>query len=496
MAKVYLVGAGCGDPGLLTLKGKKAIEEADVLIYDWLVNPALLYYAKDTCARIFVGKQAGNHAMRQEDINRLIVQKAMDGNVVVRLKGGDPYVFGRGGEEGESLAAHGIDFEVVPGISSATGGLAYAGIPVTHRGIATSFHVITGHRQEDGALDFAAYAKLKGTLVFLMGIGRIRHICDGLLRHGMSGHTPAAIVHRASTPYQKTMVGTLDTLADIAAQSGMTPPGLIVIGAVVAKRDRLNFFETKPLFGKRIVVTRARAQSSGLVAEIAALGGLPIEMPMIQVRPINRETLVAQIGRLDTYQYVIFTSENGVHIFFDALLGLGRDARAFGGIKVAAIGSGTAKALGQYGIAADYVPGEFTGEALVDMLQGVVTQHDRILIPRSQSARPLLVEALSKIARVTEIKTYETVRGDADYSEGKAMLAAGEIDYITFTSSSTVDCFVAEMGLDCRTQIGGAKIISIGPITTERIAHYGLKVYAQARKYTIDGMMEVLIGDD
>ncbi len=496
MSNVYLVGAGCGEPDLLTIKGQKAIAKAGVLIYDWLANPSLLSYAKEGCEKIYVGKQAGKHTMRQEDINQLIVDKAMAGKTVVRLKGGDPYVFGRGGEEGEALAAAGIAFEVVPGITSVIGGLAYAGIPVTHRGMATSFHVITGHRQPSSdSLDYDIYAKLKGTLVFLMGIGNIENICSGLQKGGMDADAPAAVVHRASSPMQRTVVGTLGTLAHDAAENGITAPGLIVIGDVVTKRDALSFFEKKPLFGKKIIVTRARAQSSQLMERISELGGQSIEMPMIETRPIQAERLSAEIARLANYTYVIFTSENGVDIFFDALRKAGKDARALGKAKIAVIGKGTAKALEAHGIAADYMPWEFVGEALVDMLKNILKPDDKILIPRAGNARPYLVDTLKKIAPVTEIKIYETVRADADYSAVKAMLACGEIDYITFASSSTVENFVAEMGEKAQSKLGGAKLISIGPQTSQKIEEHGLCVYAQANEYTIDGILEVLKGD-
>ncbi|MBT3320496.1 MAG: uroporphyrinogen-III C-methyltransferase, partial [Clostridia bacterium] len=426
MGKVYLVGAGCGDPELLTIKGQKAIAKADVLIYDWLANPALLGHASQECECIYVGKQAGNHTMCQQEINQLIVDKAMRHDVVVRLKGGDPFVFGRGGEEGQALIENSLSFEVVPGITSAIGGLAYAGIPITHRRLATSFHVITGHRQAGSdAIDYETYAKLKGTLVFLMGMGNIRNICEGLLQHGMDADMTAAVVHRASSPYQRTVVGTLGTLAEIVEKSGIGAPGLIVIGEVVAKRDALSFFETKPLFGKKIIVTRARAQSSKLLESINELGGKAIEMPMIAVKPINADVLAREIEKLESYQYVVFTSENGVRIFFDALRLAAKDTRALGGVKVVAIGQGTANALWQYGINSDYVPQEFVGEAVVDMMRNVLQPSDRVLVPRAKIARTYLVDELSKLACVNEVKIYDTVRAGADYSEAKTMLEAG-----------------------------------------------------------------------
>lgn len=497
MAKVYLVGAGCGDVDLITVKGKRVIQQADVIIYDYLANPALLADSKKNCEHIYVGKQAGNHAMVQEDINQLLVKKAVGETCVVRLKGGDPYVFGRGGEEAIVLKQANIPFEIVPGITSAIGGLAYAGIPVTSRGEATSFHVITGHRKQGSdALDFSVYAKLKGTLVFLMGMSNLTLICTELICHGLDKNTPAAVVHRASTPYQKTVVGTLSTIVDEVKRQRISAPALIVVGEVVNKHEQLNFFEKKPLFSKRIVVTRSRAQSSTMMRQIHELGGLPIEMPMFEVVKQNESELQLTIKEIQNYQYMIFTSVNGVKVFFDTLSSMQLDARTLGNTKIVAIGTGTQKALKQNGIIADFVPKEFVSEAVVEMLKDVIVPSDKVLIPRASIARPYLVEELSTMATVTEIKTYETKKVDHDYSKEIDQLTEGNVDYVTFTSSSTVTNFIETLGSEYRKILADTKLVSIGPITSKTIESYGLAVYKEAETYTIDGMIEVLKNDE
>ncbi len=494
MTNVYLVGAGCGDAGLITVKGKNAIEKADVLIYDYLANPELLAYAKPDAERIYVGKQAGNHAMEQQDINQLIVRKAQEGSTVTRLKGGDPYVFGRGGEEARDLREAGIVFEVVPGITSAIGGLAYAGIPITHRGVATSFHVITGHRKDEGSLDYSLYAKLSGTLVFLMGMGHLGDIAGGLMREGMSAELPVAVIHRASTPRQKTVVGTLDSIESDVKKAGLTPPGLIVVGEVVRRREELNFFEEKPLFGKTVVVTRARSQSSSLSEAIRGLGGEALEAPMIGIEKMNTEELETCIDNLERYSHILFSSKNAVQIFFEALHGLGLDTRKLGNTRIAAVGRETGKCLEGYGIMADLVPETYIGEELMQILIPELDSTSKVLLPRSADARPFLVDAIGKICEVREIKTYKTVR--TDQGEGLAeALAAGSIDYVTFACGSTVRNFMGCLSEEQKASLPDVKMISIGPVTSKVMNEHGLSIYREAEEHTIEGMLEVIVHD-
>jgi uroporphyrinogen III methyltransferase / synthase len=493
---VYLVGAGCGDETLITVKGKRAIEKADVIIYDYLANDRLLRYNKKDAELIYVGKQANNHAMAQADINALIVEKAQNNVCVVRLKGGDPYVFGRGGEEGQALFEANIDFDVVPGITSAIGGIAYAGIPITHRGVATSFHVITGHRKAGGGvLDFELYAKLNGTLVFLMGIGNLENIVGGLMSHGMDKAMPVAIVENASRTFQRTTVGILSDICKKAEQADVKSPGLIVVGKVVEKREALNFFENKPLFGKTVVVTRARAQASALVEKIEDLGGEAIEMPVIAIEKQDCKDLTKQIENLSGYQYTIFTSANAVDIFFETLFSLNKDARAFKSCKIVAVGSATNCALKHYGIVADFVPDRFVAESVFDLLKDKVKKTDRVLLPTSKNARNFLAKSLSKICEVNRVDIYKTVKVKNDYSETITAIENKQIDYITFTSSSTVKNVVDVIGIERLHILDRVKLISIGPITSKTMDAYGLKNYKQASEYTIDGIIKELEND-
>lgn len=492
--KVYLVGAGCGDEGLITVKGLEVIKKATAIVYDELANAALLKHKMAQCETIYVGKKAGNHAMSQENIHKLLAEKASEGKTVVRLKGGDPYVFGRGGEEGEFLYDVGIDFEVIPGITSAIGGLAYGGIPITHRGMATSFHVITGHlKSEKDDLEWDAFAKLKGTLVFLMGVGNLKKITTRLLQEGINPQKPAAVIYKASLLEQKVIQGTVENIYELAQENKIKPPSLIVIGDVVKKRKSLNFFERKPLQGKTVVVTRARAQNSTLVEQIQELGGKAIEYPTIRIQPIHEKELAKQIQEIDFYTHLIFTSANGVEIFFRTQMGLGMDARNLGTIQVTAIGSGTAQALEKYGIQPDFIPERYISEEVVELLKPHLQSTDKILIPRSKDAREYLVQELRKICHVTEIHTYQTVREDNKDVDLLELNKEKKIDYITFTSSSTVKNFVEQIGKENLKELQNTKFISIGPITGRTMEKYGLSPYAQAQEYTIQGMIDILL---
>lgn len=495
--KVYLVGAGPGDEKLITIKGMETIQKADVIVYDQLANDRLLSYASKHCDTVYVGKKAGNHAVPQDQINQMLVDYAKEGKCVVRLKGGDPYVFGRGGEECQTLKEQGIAFEVIPGITSAIGGLTYAGIPITHRDCASSFHVITGHlKSTDLELDYESLSKLNGTLVFLMGVENLENICSKLIRFGKNPKTPAAIIHRATTPYQRVVVDRLDGLVTAAKIANIEPPSLIVIGDVVKFREELSFFESAPLFGKKIVVTRSRAQASVLASKIEALGGLAINCPIIKNEPAPPERLTIMINRLPVYTHIIFTSVNAVDIFFNSLINSGKDSRVLGHIKITSIGKATTESLIKYGIIPDYMPDSYVGEAIVDLLKDQLTSNDYILLPRSENARDYLVTELSKICRVEEFNTYKTIAETERNEEIDNFIKNGEMDYVTFASSSTVDYFINLLGPDYKSILEGVKLISIGPITSNQIQSYGLMVDYEAEKYTIDGIIDAIIKDN
>ncbi|MEG0508404.1 MAG: hydroxymethylbilane synthase [Eubacterium sp.] len=492
---VYLAGGGCGDEGLITVKAMEKLKVCDALVYDALVNEAFIKYVKPDCEKIYVGKRAANHALPQEDINALLVKLAREGKNVVRLKGGDPYVFGRGGEEGEELYDAGIPFEVIPGITSVIGGLAYAGIPITHRDCVSSFQIVTGHlKSEESDLDWPVLAKSKGTIVFLMGVKNLQKITEELMKNGMDENTPAAVVHRASTPYQRVVEGDLKTIYSIASEAKITAPSLIVVGDVVTKRKKLRFFDTKPLFGKTIIVTRSREQSSNMVKQIAELGGNPIEYPTIKIEPIAESMTLLKntFQSLEDYTHLIFTSTNGVELFFKALHEEGKDTRILSGLHITAIGSETAALLKAQGITADFVPAKYVGEELVKGLSPLLKKESRILIPRSKNARMYMVAELKKICSVDEIKIYETVREDNTDVDVVKLLKENKVDYITFTSSTTVQYFVEKIGAENTALVKNATTLSIGPMTSEKMRELSLNVDIEAEKYTIKGMLNEL----
>lgn len=493
--KVYLIGAGPGDYGLMTLKGMEIIRKADVVYYDRLANPAYLKEVKKSCELIYAGKESSNHSIPQEEINKQLAAKAKEGKIVARLKGGDPYVFGRGGEEGELLFEEGIDFEVVPGITSAIGGLCYAGIPITHRDYASSFHVFTAHlKDEVNSLDWKTISALEGTLVFLMGVSNLKLISEKLIIHGKDSCTPAAIVNWATRSNQRAVTGTLEDIYEKAVNENIKPPSLIVVGEVVKLRDKLNFFEKTPLFGRNIIVTRAREQSSTLVAKIAQLGGNAIEIPSIRIREIpNNVQLETSIEDIHKFKYLIFTSVNGVEIFFKKLYAMKKDSRTLFGVKLVTIGSATGEALRKYGLMPDIVPERFISEAIVESLKPFLNKEDNILIPRAKEAREYLTEALKELCNVTEVKTYETVIDESEKDKLLELANSKEIDYITFTSSSTVENFVALLGGVKLHLMDSVKLISIGPETSKTLTKHGLKIYKEAEEYNIDGVVQCLV---
>lgn len=498
---VYLVGAGPGDPGLLTVKARECIARADVVVYDYLANKLFLDYADEKAELIYVGKKGGCHTVSQDDINRIIVEKALSGLDVVRLKGGDPFIFGRGGEEAQKLAEEGIPFEVIPGVTSAIAVPACAGIPLTHRDYTTAVTFITGHEDPTKESSGIAWDKLStgaGTLVFLMGVGSLDRIAENLVKHGRDPETPAAVIQRGTLATQRSVVGTLRDIADRAKGEGVRPPAIIVVGEVVNLRKELNWFETLPLFGKRIIVTRAREQASDFLAGLTRLGAVCFEFPTIEIiPPENWDDLDRAIRSLDSYQWVLFTSINGVRYFFKRLELLGKDARDLMGIKIGSIGPKTAQALKENGIRPDLVPDEYRAEAVVEALKGHVKEGLQILLPRAALARELLPRELKKMgAGVDVVDAYQTVKPDCDKGRIEEMLAKGEVDMVTFTSSSTVVNFV-EMFQDedqrFREWMAEVTVACIGPITAKTARENGLEMDLIPEKYTIESLTHAIV---
>ena len=496
LGKVYLIGAGPGDPGLFTLKGKRCLEEADVVVYDYLANPRLLRYAKPNAELIYVGKQADQHTLPQEEIGRLLVARASQGKVVARLKGGDPFIFGRGGEEAEELAAAGIPFEVVPGVTSAVAAPAYAGIPLTHRDFTSTVAFVTGHEdpaKEETSIAWDKIATGIGTLVFFMGVGQLPEIVGKLMRHGRSPSTPAAVIRWGTRAEQEVVTG---TLADLAGKCrGMKPPALIVVGEVVALREKLRWFEALPLAGKRILITRAREQASSFAAVLEAAGAEVVEFPTITfTAPESWAPLDAAIGRLREYRWVIFTSANGVRFFWQRLQAAGRDIRDLAGITVCAIGPATAAALHSLGIRADIVPTEFKAEALVEAIGTDDLRGSRVLLARAAESREVIPEELTRRgALVDVVPTYRTVK-DAPDTEGlRTLLRDGKIHAVTFTSSSTVKHFLDLVGEEARELLKSVVVASIGPITAETAARHGIVSHVVPENYTIPALADALV---
>ena len=488
---VYLVGAGSGDPGLMTVRAIELIAAADVVVYDRLIPDTALAGARAGAELIYAGKEGGGPSMPQAEIERLLLEHGGAGREVVRLKGGDPFVFGRGGEEAEALAAAGIPFEVVPAVTAGVAAAAYAGIPVTHRDLASAVAFLTGHENPDklgvggsgSALDWPAIAAFPGTLVFYMGVRQLDAIARRLIEGGRSAAQPAALVQRGTFPDQRAVVATLGTIAQTAAAEGIRAPAIAIFGEVAALRERLRWFEARPLAGVRIAVTRARAQASGLARRLGALGASVIEAPAIRIVP-----LAGPAPELERYDLVCLTSPNGVRLLFERLAGAGRDARALAGARVAAIGPGTARALREHGVIADVVPEVFVAEGLVEALSGVPVE--RALIARAAEARDVLPDALrERGAEVDVIALYETVVESLSDDERAAVCDA---DYVTFTSSSTVRYFFASAGRQLRD---GTRLASIGPVTSATLREHGREPDVEAARHDIDGLIDALVAD-
>lgn len=492
--KVYLVGAGPGDPGLLTLAGRRALASADVVVYDALANPVMLEYAKPGSELIYVGKVADQHALPQDEINKLLAAKAGEGKIVARLKGGDPYIFGRGGEEGEFLHSLGIPFEEIPGITSAIAAPAYAGIPLTHRYLTSSVTIVTGHENPDkvqSALNWEALAQSGATLVFLMGMKNIAEIASRLIAAGMDAHTPAAVVYRGTTPFQQTIQAPLDSIAEAA--ENLSNPAVIVVGKVVEVRQKLDWFSFRPLLGRRIVVTRARAQASGMAEALEELGAAVIQCPTIAIGPLDDyAALDAAIDQLEGYSWLIFTSVNGVKYFWQRLAHAGKDSRALANARVAAIGPATADALRGHGIIADLTPKTYVAEELAEALrQHGSLKGSRILLPRALEARQVLPEELAGEGALVDVApAYITRAANACGAEIENLLDKGLLDCVAFGSSSTVKNFLDIIPPDRVMNNSRVKLAVIGPVTGETLQEYGLKAEIMPEKHTIPALVE------
>jgi uroporphyrinogen III methyltransferase / synthase len=492
--KVYLVGAGPGDLGLVTLRAKECIEQADVIVYDHLANPEMLGWAREDAEIIYAGKEAGKHALKQDEINALLIEKAREGKQVVRLKGGDPFVFGRGAEEAKAVVDAGIAFEIVPGITSAIAGPAYAGIPVTNRAQNSHVTFFTGHEdpaKTQSSIDYAALAKLGGTQVMLMGVERIEAIAQRMMEQGARKDLPVALVRWATTGRQETLVGTLENIARRVVDRGFEAPAVAVFGDVVALRENLSWYEKRPLSGKRIVVTRTRKQASELSNRLRALGAEIVELPTIRIEPPTDLREFAELVQdAHSYDWLVFTSPNGVEAFFEMFFKLYDDAREIGGVRIAAIGPATAQRVKDYHLHVDLQPEEFVAEAIVREFakQGGV-ENLRILIARAEKARDVLPKELSGLgAIVDEGFAYRTVPETRDATGARRRLLEEGADLITFTSSSAVENFVA-LGLPWPK---GMQVASIGPVTSKTAREQGLKIDIQARQYDIEGLVEAI----
>ena len=495
---VYLVGAGPGDPGLLTVKGLELIKEADVIVYDYLSNPYFLTLAKKSCKLINAGKRLGFKALSQEQTNKKLILLAQKGyKKIVRLKGGDPFLFGRGGEEAEELKKNKVNFEIVPGVTSAIAVPAYAGIPVTHRDLTSTLAIVTVHEDPGkgkSSIDWSALSKMK-SIIFLMGTKNLKRNINRLVQNGMSKKTPIAAINWGTYSNQKTVVGNFENIHETIRINSIKSPSIIIIGDVCKMRSKLTWFEKKPLFGRNIIVTRARKNASVLSKQIIELGGNPIEIPTIEIKP--RPSNLAKLGLKDinSYEWLVFTSVNGVEIFFNEFIKIHKDIRKLGNLKIAVIGSETGRALKRLNLKVDLTPTVFTAEGLLDSFEKLRINNSKILIPRASMARDTLVQGLKKIGNnVKEVKIYDTViPTNQDKKDIQAKINGVNIDFITFTSSSTVDNFFKyttpkKVRLNSKT-----RFVAIGPITAKRLSRYGIKAHLVCKKFTIDNLLAEIV---
>ena len=493
---VYLVGAGPGDAGLMTVKGLGLLQQADVVVYDRLVDEGLLSNVRRDAELIYVGKSSGSHTVKQDDINSILVAKAKEGKSVVRLKGGDPMVLGRGGEEAEALVANNIPFVVVPGVTSAIAVPEYAGIPVTHRGLASSFAVVTGHEdpsKEGSSVEWGELASAADTLVCLMGMGNLAAIVDEILKGGRSPETPVALIRDGTTPHQRTVVGKLSTIVKRAERAKLKPPVVIVVGDVVNLRERLAWFDKQPLFGKRVLVTRSRVQASVLSSMLAERGAEAVELAVIEIKELaDTSELDEAVAHLRDYHWVLFTSVNGVEAVWRRMRAMGLDARRFGSAKIGAIGPATAERLQGLGLYPEFISQEYTSESILKGMAQLGVAGCRMLLPRSDIAPRDLIEGLTRLgAEPFEVAAYRTVAPDDVASEGKRRLLNGEIDVITFASSSTVANLVALLDGDVAA-INKAKVACIGPATATAAEKAGIRVDIMAQEHTISGLVAAM----
>lgn len=498
---VYLVGAGPGDAGLLTLRGAELLGRADVVVYDALVNPELLRLAPKSAEVIFGGKRSRDHAIPQVELNALLIAKAREGKCVVRLKGGDPYIFGRGGEEAEELAAAKIPFEVVPGISSLVAAPNYAGIPITHRDHCSGFTVITGHEdptKDEGSIDWAQVARFPGTKIVMMGTERIRHIAELLVANGMPATTPVAMVRWGTTGHQQSIEGSLATIADVAAEKQFKPPSVTVIGDVVKLRKKLNWFEARPLFGQRFVVTRTREQASQLSRQLLEHGAEVLEIPTIKIGPPTNHTDFADaLLGLNSYDWLVFTSPNGVTAFFDHFFKAFEDLRDIGGVRIAAVGPATAARLREFHLKVDLMPEEFVASKIAAAFKKFESiENLKILLMRAEVANTELPRTLEDMgAIVDDIACYKTFPETEDVNGSAAKLLESGADWITFASSSTVENFHARFDLPALLKkFPQIKLASIGPETTKALTALQLKPTIEARPHTIEGLVKAVEG--
>jgi len=497
VGKVYLVGAGPGDPRLITVRGVECLKQAEVVVYDRLASSELLAYVPDSAERVFVGKGPRQHTMSQDEINALLVDRGLAGSCVVRLKGGDPYVFGRGGEEAIALHKAGVPFEVVPGITSSIAGPSFAGIPVTHRQVASSFAVVTGHEDptKDGSsIRWAGLANGPDTLIFLMGVEHLESIVGNLVQHGRPETEPVALVRWATTPEQEVLTGTLGDIVKRVREANMRPPAVLVVGAVVTLRDALDWRSRLPLAGLRVLVTRARQQASALSARLIELGGVPLEYPTIEIRPVEDpapfDAALANVGR---FAWIVFTSTNGVEAFWERLLASGQDARALAPCRICTIGPSTAAALATCGITADWMPQEFVTDSVLVGFRAYDLHGADVLLARADIAPPLLADGLAaQGARITEVTAYRTVPSPESRDRLLQALEERRVDVVTLTSSSTARNLVD--GIGGRLELlQGLTIASIGPVTSATARDLGLTVDVEADVHTIPGLVDALV---
>jgi len=519
--KVYLIGAGPGDIGLLTVKGMKCLQKAEVVVYDFHLNAQILNYINHDAEFVYAGKKGGHHVMTQEEINQALVSKAKEGKIVCRLKGGDPFVFGRGGEEAEALVKEGIEFEIIPGVSSSIAAPAYAGIPLTHRQYSSSFAVITGNEdanKPESSIDWSRLANSFDTLVFLMGVKTISAITSKLIEHGKSPDTPTAVVRWGTRPDQKTLVSDLKDIAEIAKEENIRPPAVMVVGNVVKLRDTLKWYENKPLFGQRILITREYTKD---YEPLEDLGAEIFEFPTIEiVPPDSYKELDESIDKIETYNWIIFTSANGLKYFMQRLIDKNRDIRDLKGIKICAVGIKTAEKIQEFGLKVDIVPEEFNAEGLIDIfckehesikatecrskkinsscsdtpihrypLQGI-----KLLLPRAETAREIFPEKVRELGGEIDIPvTYQAIKPEKHGKRLKRFLKEGRISIATFTSAATFNNFVDIMGEDAIETLKDVTIAVIGPVTAKAVENAGLKVSIMPKEATIKTMVDEII---